>query len=160
MVIGGTFDILHKGHRALLDRSFALGKVFIGLTSDKMAREMKKRKIRPFTARKRRLCSFVRKAYKSKPAIIKIEDIFGSTLKEDFDYIVVSPETFKTAVSINKIREKQKKKPIKIVKIKFVLAEDGRPISATRISKGEIDEEGRLLKRSRKINEKIMELKI
>ena len=144
VVIGGTFDVLHKGHRLLLDRSFALGKVFIGLTSDKMVRKTKERKIRPFEERKRKLCSFIRKTYKAEPEIIKIEDIFGPTLKEDFDYIVVSPETFKTAILINGIRKKQKKNPIKIVKIKFVLAEDGKPISATRISRGEIDKEGKL----------------
>jgi len=60
-------------------------------------------------------------------------------LKENFDFIVVSPETYKTALLINKERDKRGKKPIKIVKIDFVLASDGKPISSTRILKGEID---------------------
>ncbi|MEK6911713.1 MAG: adenylyltransferase/cytidyltransferase family protein, partial [Candidatus Thermoplasmatota archaeon] len=38
--MGGTFDILHVGHKALLDAAFALGgEVFIGLTTDAMARQ-------------------------------------------------------------------------------------------------------------------------
>ena len=146
VVVGGTFDILHRGHEVLLKKAFALGKVTIGLTSNVLARKVKKRKVRDFKYRKRELEDFIKKEFKVKPKIIKIEDKFGSTLKEDFDYIVVSPETYKTAILINKKRQKRNKKPIKIVKIKFVLAKDGKPISSTRILQGEIDKEVRLLK--------------
>ncbi|MDO8601222.1 MAG: phosphopantetheine adenylyltransferase, partial [bacterium] len=72
---------------------------------------------------------------------------FGPTLKEDFNYIVVSPETYDTAVLINQERQKLNKKPMEIVRIEFVLAQDGKPISSTRIFKGEIDGEGKLLGR-------------
>ena len=147
VVIGGTFDILHKGHEALLKRAFELGKVFIGLTSDKMAREMRNREIKNFKERKKELENFIIKELRAKPKIFKIEDKFGFTLSKDFDYIVVSPETYQTALEINGERKKKNKKPIKIVKIDFVLAEDGKPISAERIAKGEIDREGNLLKK-------------
>ncbi|HIP62584.1 MAG TPA: phosphopantetheine adenylyltransferase, partial [Archaeoglobus profundus] len=68
------------------------------------------------------------------------------TLEIDFDYIVVSPETYPVALMINKKREELGKRPIKIVKVDFVLAEDGKPISSTRIKNGEIDRYGRLIK--------------
>ncbi len=111
-----------------------------------MAERRKKRKVRDFKERKKDLEDFFAEEFSTKPKIIKIEDEFGFTLKEDFDYIIVSPATYPTAVLINKERKKRNKKPIKIVKIPFILAEDGKPISATRILKGEIDKHGKLLK--------------
>lgn len=133
VVMGGTFDLIHKGHEALLKRAFKLGRVTIGLTSDPMARKTKRRNIRGFRQRKKELEIFIRKKSRVKPRIIKIEDKFGPTLKEDFDYIVVSPGTYPTAILINKRRRERKKKPIKIVKIKFVLGKDKKPISATEL---------------------------
>lgn len=146
VVIGGTFDILHKGHEALLKRAFELGEVEIGLTSDKMARELRKRRIKKYEEREKKLEDFIKRNFKKKYKIIEIEDKFGFTLKRDFDYIVVSPKTYETAVEINKERAKRKKKLIEIVEIDFVLAQDGKPISAESIFKGKIDREGKLLK--------------
>ena len=139
VVVGGTFDILHEGHKALLRKAFELGRVTIGLTSNIMARKIKKREVKDFKYRKKELEEFIRKEFKVKPKIIKIEDKFGPTLKEDFDYIVVSPATYSTAVLINQERQKRNKKPIKIVKIKFVLDKRGKPISAAKILKKKMD---------------------
>jgi len=135
VVLGGTFDVLHKGHEALLKKAFSLGEVTIGLTSDKMARKLKRRKVNLFKERKLVLEKFIKKNFSKRFQIIKIEDKFGPTLKKEFDYIVVSPETYPGAVLINKERKKRKKRPIKIVKIKFVLGRDGKRISATKILK-------------------------
>lgn len=147
IVIGGTFEYLHKGHRFFLEKAFSLGEVFIGLTSDKMAKKTKKRKVQIFEERKKELEDFIKNNFKFSYEIGKIEDRFGPTLRENFDYIVISPETKKNAVLINKERQKINKKPIEIIEIEFILAEDGKPISSTRILKGEIDKEGKLLKR-------------
>jgi len=162
VVVGGTFDIFHEGHKAFLRKAFALveedkssslpfavarvGEVTIGLTSNTLAKNTKKRRVKDFKYRKKELEDFIKKEFKVKPKIVKIEDKFGPTLKEDFDYIVVSPITYPTAALINRKRQKRNKKPIKIVKIEFVLAEDGKPISSTKILKGEIDRQGKLLK--------------
>ena len=38
IAVGGTFDILHKGHEKLINETFELAdEVFIGLTSNKFA---------------------------------------------------------------------------------------------------------------------------
>ena len=146
VVLGGTFDILHMGHEALLKKAFSLGAVFIGLTSDSFAKKFKKRKVEVFEKRKKALKNFIDKGLKKRVKIFKIVDKFGPTLKRDFDFIVVSPQTYKTAIEINKERLRRNKKLIEIVEIDFILAQDGRPISSRRILKGEIDREGNLLK--------------
>lgn len=146
VIIGGTFDMLHKGHKALLRKAFELGEVFIGLVSDAMAKEAKKREVENFEKRKKELNGFLKEEFKINPKILEINDKFGFALKGDFDYIIVSPETYETALEINEEREKRNKKPIEIVKIDLVLAEDGKLISSNRIFNGEIDKEGKLLK--------------
>ena len=38
IAVGGTFDILHKGHEKLINETFKLAdEVFVGLTSNKFA---------------------------------------------------------------------------------------------------------------------------
>jgi pantetheine-phosphate adenylyltransferase len=143
VIVGGTFDIFHRGHKFLLKKAFGLGRVTIGLTSDFFAQSLKKRKVRPYFERKEKLEEFIKNEIKKDFQILKIKDIFGPTLKEDFDLIVVSPETYQNALKINYQRKKIGKAPIEIFKIDFVLAQDGKPISSTRILKGEIDEEGK-----------------
>jgi pantetheine-phosphate adenylyltransferase len=50
------------------------------------------------------------------------------------------------ALKINSIREKRGKQALEIVYVEYVMAEDGIPISSTRIANGEIDRHGRLIK--------------
>ncbi len=146
VIIGGTFNMLHKGHKAFLRKAFEVGEVTIGLTSNKMAASLRKEKVKDFKDRKKELEDFIAQDFSTKAKIVKIEDKFGPTLKEDFDYIVVSPATYPTAILVNQERQKRNRKPIEIVKIEFVLADDGKPISSTRILGGEIDRQGKTLK--------------
>jgi len=49
------------------------------------------------------------------------------------------------ALKINAKRLEMGKKEIRIVKVDWVLAEGGKPISSTRIKKGEINRYGRII---------------
>ncbi|MGC8898929.1 MAG: pantetheine-phosphate adenylyltransferase [Candidatus Micrarchaeia archaeon] len=141
-VVGGTFNILHKGHEALFKRALLFDKIFIGITSDAFVRKNKIYPPTPFWKRKREVEKwFSRKNKKIK--IIKINDVFGNTLEKEYDYIIVSEETLPNAEKINAVRKKLGKKPISILVIPVVLAYDGKKISAQRIYHGEIDRNGK-----------------
>ncbi len=143
VVIGGTFDILHKGHKKILDTGFQISNsVIIGLTSDEFANRFRSVETSPYRNRKKNLEEFLQRV--GKPyEIIKIDDSYGiSTIDPAIDCIVVSEETLLRAQEINAIRFKKNLKKLSIVVIPLVLADDGRPISGGRIARGEVDSRG------------------
>jgi len=142
VVLGGTFEFLHKAHRALLNKAFEIGsEVTIGITANGFKEGVSK----SYDERASNVESYASK-FGKKFEIVQIHDIFGPTLKEEFDAIVVSPETMKNAEKINIEREKKGLKKMQIVTIPMIVAEDLMPISSRRIRTGEIDEEGNRLK--------------
>jgi len=145
VAVGGTFDRFHKGHEKLLNEAFKIGdNVLIGVTSDEFGG--KKCNIDSYAKRISRLEEFLQK-FGSGYELKKLEDPYGTTVHDSkIDAIVVSRETKPTANRINEIRQEKGMDPLRIFVIDWVLADDGRPISSTRIKKGEIDRNGKVLK--------------
>lgn len=147
IIAGGTFDRFHVGHEAFLDKTFKSGKkIIIGLTTPSMLKKIvRQNSIWPFEERKKAVEAFAKK-YKKQFSIVGIEDIFGpSTEIEDLDAIVATEETKHTCERINHIRKRKGLRSLKIIHIPWVYSEDCRIISSSRIRKGEIDREGRVL---------------
>jgi pantetheine-phosphate adenylyltransferase len=148
VVVGGTFECLHDGHRRLLEKAFEIanrGIVDIGLTSNEMASQ-RGRQIPDYSVRKDKLQTYLESISSEDQtfSIIQLDEPYGKTLDAEYDFIITSPETYPVALKINSIRKENCRKEIAIIRVDFVLAEDKVPISSTRIAGGEIDIHGHL----------------
>jgi len=150
VLVGGTFDEFHKGHRALIMKAFEVGeRVMIGLSSDQLARELRKNhEVATYEERLKELRDFLkRQRVFDRAKIVPLDTPYGITLSTTIaEALVVSKETEPVGITINKKREASGLKPLELVVIGMVPAEDYVPISSTRIRHGEIDREGHLIK--------------
>jgi len=146
IAMGGTFDILHPGHEALLDAAFSLGgEVFIGLTTDAMALQGRE-KVTSFRVRKRWLEAWLTKSGYTGWTIGPLEDPYGPGVSEPFDAIVVSEDREGVAKALNDERVRRGLPPLAIHVVPMVLAEDDAPIASRRIRTKDVDRRGRLLR--------------
>ena len=145
VAVGGTFDKFHYGHRSLIAKAFEIGEsVEIGVTSNVFA-EKKEGDVDSCDVRMANLNQFLATEHNNFH-ISRLDDPYGPTIyDESFDAIVVSEETEPNAVKINGIRVSKGMNPLDIVVVSFVLADDGIPISSTRIRQGKINQKGELI---------------
>jgi len=145
--LGGTFDIIHVGHIALLKKGFSVSKkVIIGLTSDKFAIKNEKNLKNNYEKRYMILKSLIEEKFpNSKFEIAKLENEFGPAVIEgNVEALVVSTETQNKGDTLNKLRNEKNLPSVDVVSVPMVLAADGNRISSTRIRNSEIDSKGNL----------------
>ena len=148
VALGGTFDILHKGHLALLQKGFSISsKVIIGLSSNELAIKKGKNPLHDFSQRHQSLEWTIKKNFpNSQYEISKLDSDFGpAVLEKGVEALVVSEETIEQGKILNKLRNERQLPSVEIVSVPMILANDGRRISTTRIKNSEIDSEGNLL---------------
>ena len=147
VAMGGTFDIVHSGHIALLDKAFSISsKVIIGLSSDQLAKKRGKNLTSDYPKRLSLLKSVIEKNFpNSSYEISKLENDFGPAVIEgSVKALVVSEETSDKGIRLNELRVERDLSPVRIVVVPMVLAKDGKAISTTRIKNFEIDDSGNL----------------
>ena len=147
VAMGGTFDVIHRGHMALLNKAFSLSsKVIIGLSSDQLATKKGKNLVNDYSKRLSLLKSTIEKNYPNPSyQISKLENDFGPAVIEgSVKALVVSEETSNKGLLLNELRAERNLPPVKIVIVPMVLAEDGKAISTSRIKNSEIDSNGNL----------------
>lgn len=140
VLVGGTFDHLHDGHRALLEATISFGNyVRVGITSDEFAKRMRRSDpnlhlMQPFEVRKQNVVNFLKSRGCKNFEIMVLEDRYGPALNSPTaEGIVVTEETYPTAVEINKLRVINGLDQLLILVIPFVYDEKGIIISSRRI---------------------------
>ncbi|HVZ62749.1 MAG TPA: pantetheine-phosphate adenylyltransferase [Candidatus Nitrosotalea sp.] len=148
VALGGTFDIIHRGHLELLRNGFSLSsKVIIGLTSDELARKKGKKPDNDYSKRYKTLDDTIKENFpNSKYEISKLDNDFGpAVLENEVEALIVSEETSSKGVELNRLRAERNAPPVKVIVVPMALAKDGTRISTTRIKKSEIDVDGNIL---------------
>ncbi len=151
VVFAGTFDHLHEGHKHIIRTSFRLSKtVALGLTTDKMLEYKSDRKlIQPYDVRYAELMKFIKSELDvERVTIFPIETTEGGADKmKELDALIVSDEigVVQNAFDINQKRVDNGLKRFHIIVIPRVRTDDGRPLSSSRIRRGEIFHEDELI---------------
>lgn len=145
VAMGGTFDIIHKGHITLLAKAFSISSnVIIGLTSDELAEKRGKKTLNNYEKRFETLTNAINTNFPNHLfQISKLDNDFGpAVLEENVQALIVSDETGNQGEILNQLRKAKNMSPVKIVMVPMVLAHDGNRISTTRIKNSEIDIDG------------------
>ena len=144
---GGTFDVIHKGHIALLSKSFSVSeKIIIGLTGDEFAARKEKKLLHSYSQRLESLIKVIEKNFPgSDYQISKLDNDFGpAVLEGNVQALIVSEETQYQGDVLNRLRSEKNFPHVDIIIVPMVLANDGKRISTSRIKNSEIDSEGNL----------------
>lgn len=153
VAVAGTFGPIHDGHRALFETALRRGDggVVVGLSSDEFATDTRRpdpRPIPPYEERKQQVEATLDELdeWDREVDIRKFSDEHGFADDDpSLDALVVSPETGDEVAEINRERTERGMDPLEQIEVPHIDAEDGNPISSTRIVEGEIDEHGHLL---------------
>ena len=142
---GGTFDIIHRGHRALLSAALDnFDHVIIGLTTDEFAARRGKVLVNGYSARFGSLCSVIRAEFPdSSYEVCPLDDVFGpAVLRDGIDTLVASAETANQGEVLNRMRAERGLGPVRIMVVPMVNAADGTRISTTKVRSCAMDVNG------------------
>lgn len=148
--LGGTFSEVHYGHLILIYTALRYSeRVIIGVTGDELVKALNKsHPVNLYNERIEKLASILSsRGWLNRCEIVMLRDVYGPTVEDaSIELLVVSPMSYMRAVEINEVRVKRGLKPLDVIVCPLALADDGKPISSTRIINGEIDHTGRVLK--------------
>ncbi len=136
IVVGGTFDRLHAGHKAFLRRAFSLAAhVTVTITSDRYTAAYKPH-VLPYNVREEQVKKFLdREKLLSRATIIPIDTGYGIAKEKNIslDAILVTDDTRAGATTVNKKR-KEVGLPLLAIEVQErILDASGMPISSTQI---------------------------
>ncbi len=135
VAVGGTFDRLHEGHKALLTRACQVGeRVIVGIATGKLLeKKVRKELIYPYEKRVEAVREFLLHiGCLDKALIFPISNRFGTTAEDpQIEALIVSEETAPIIADINQVRAKRGLQPLHRVLVKMVLGMNGKPIKSS-----------------------------
>lgn len=148
IVCGGTFDLLHKGHKKFIKDVLSFSdKVLLGITSNFYISQFKNPEVEDFEKRKNSVINYLDSINsRNRVEIVSIDSAYEPLLTSEFSpkAIAVTPQTEKTAIEINQKRKNLGLPQLTVEVLEMEKAEDDEYISSTRIRNGEINRDGRL----------------
>ena len=152
VALGGTFDVFHKGHERLLSAAFKLSqKVIIGITSDQLVKTLgKSHPVEAYSTRAHNVRRFLSThKWDRRGEIHRLDNPFGpAAIRKNLEAVIVTPDTITSGRKLNAARQADGLTQLLIQTVQFAIARDGKPISSTRVRKGDIDRRGRILHKS------------
>lgn len=125
-VFGGTFDHLHSGHKVLISIAslICLNTLFIGLSIDKLlAKKKYSQMLQSFDKRKEILLDFIGFIKPElKVTIEPLNDLYGPSIYESIEVLVVSKETERGGKAVNTKRTELNRKPCDLIIIDYITA--------------------------------------
>ena len=143
-IIGGTFDRLHNGHRALLQMALEKAdRITVALAVPGFAAQKELTQlIQSFDVRQRQLEAFLA-PYQNRSAIIPLYDPYGpAAYEKSFDAIVASSGTQKNITHIQELRAQNRLPPLQEIYREPVVDTSGLPLTSTRIRGGVVGPDG------------------
>lgn len=146
VVVGGTFDGLHAGHRRLLEESFRYAeRVGIGLTTDRLAGSNpgKGSGMGSYALRRRRLERYLVRTHPGRNwHVVPLDTPWGSIREPNVRAMTVSEETFPVALKADRWRRRLGLAPLTLLLVRTLYGDDLLPIASRRIRAGLIDGDG------------------
>ena len=141
-LIGGTLDRFHAGHRNLLLSALSdCQKVEVWVTVDSIARA-KDPRVSPWEDRVKE----IQQAFGSDAGRLEfyeLQDLYGpAPVHNEASAIICTTETMPECMAINRMRQEAGLSKLEIISVEHTMSWDDRPISSSRIRRGEIDREG------------------
>lgn len=146
--LGGTFDHLHSGHQHLLTVALSQAdNVILGLVKNPNFKVFPGT-IQSYPDRLAGLHQFIASVNSTRRVnCMELTDVYGPTLTDStIDLLVVSELTQKGAEVINAQRANKRLPPLPVKVVSIINAQDGLPLSSSRIRAGEIDRLGLVYK--------------
>jgi len=142
-LIGGTFDRFHDGHARLIERSLdACISLEVWLTSDSSAHS-KDPRILSWGERCQGIRDRMAPASSERISFGVLEDPYGPAPTHlEAGAIICTPETRPTCDEINSMRLQNHLQPLEVIEVEHLMAQNGEPLSSSRIRNGEIDRAG------------------